>query len=66
MQKLLIIVGLVCLAIGLLWPLLGKLGLGNLPGDIVIKGEKTTFYFPIVSCILISILLSVIFWVFKR
>ena len=40
--------------------------LGRLPGDIVHKGEHTTFYFPIVTCLLLSIALSLLFWIFSR
>jgi Protein of unknown function (DUF2905) len=40
------------------WPLLGKLGLGRLPGDIVIRRDHFTFYFPIVTCLLLSLALS--------
>jgi hypothetical protein len=66
MQKALIIIGLACLAAGLLWPMIARIGLGRLPGDIVIEGERTSFYFPIVTCIVLSILLSVVLWLFNR
>jgi len=49
-------------AAGLLWPVLSRLGLGRLPGDIAISGEHGGFYFPIVTCILVSLVLSLIFW----
>ena len=62
MQKLLILGGLLLVAAGLLWPVLGRLGLGRLPGDIAIRGEHGGFYFPIVTCLLISLVLSLIFW----
>ena len=61
MQKLLIIFGLGIAAIGVLYPYLKNLGLGQLPGDIVLRGENSTFYFPIVSCIVVSLVVSVIF-----
>jgi hypothetical protein len=61
MQKILIIVGALLLAIGLLWPVLSKLGLGRLPGDIVIEREGFSFYFPITTMIVISIVITVIF-----
>ena len=61
MQKLLITFGLGIAAIGVLYPYLKNLGLGQLPGDIVLKGENSTFYFPIVSCIVVSLVVSVIF-----
>lgn len=66
MARFLVILGLVIVAIGLLWPILTRLGLGRLPGDIVIQRGNFTFYFPIVTCILISVLLSVVFWLFNR
>jgi len=55
MQKILIIVGIIILALGLLYPYLKKLGLGQLPGDIIYKSDNSTFFFPIVTCIIISI-----------
>lgn len=66
MSRFLIVLGLVILAIGLLWPILSRLGLGRLPGDIVIQRESFTFYFPLATCILVSVLLSVVFWLFNR
>jgi len=63
MQKLLIIGGCVLVVAGLAWPLLARLGLGRLPGDIVIQGEPGGFYFPIVTCIIVSIAISLIFWI---
>jgi ribose/xylose/arabinose/galactoside ABC-type transport system permease subunit len=62
MQKLLVTLGVVLVAAGLLWPYLSRLGLGNLPGDIAIRGEHGGFYFPIVTCIVISVVLTLIFW----
>lgn len=61
MQKILITLGIVLLAAGLLWPLLAKLGLGRLPGDIVIRREGFSFYFPITTMIIVSIILTLIF-----
>jgi Protein of unknown function (DUF2905) len=62
MQKLLIVSGSMLVAVGLLWPFLTRLGLGRLPGDIAIRTEHGGFYFPIVTCIVISVVLSLIFW----
>ena len=59
-SRLLISLGLVILVVGLLWPVLGKLGLGRLPGDIVIQRENTTVYIPIVTGLAISILLTIV------
>lgn len=66
MARFLIVLGLVILVVGLLWPYLSKLGLGRLPGDIVIERENTTFYFPLVTCLLLSVVLSLILWVANR
>ena len=66
MSRLLIIGGLVLVAAGVLWPYLARLGLGRLPGDIVIRGEHGGFYFPIMTCILVSLVLSALFWLFGR
>jgi hypothetical protein len=66
MARVLIVLGLVILAVGLLWPYLGHLGLGRLPGDIVIKRENATFYFPLMTCMILSVLLSVVVWLVNR
>jgi hypothetical protein len=66
MARVLITLGLVILAIGLLWPYLSRLGLGRLPGDIVIERENMTLYFPLMTCLLISLLLSLVLWVANR
>jgi len=58
--------GAILLAAGLFWPWLAKLGLGHLPGDIAIRGERFSFYFPITTCILLSALLSLLFWLLRR
>ena len=65
MQKILIIVGITILVVGLLYPYLKKIGLGQLPGDIIYKSDNSTFFFPIVTCIIISVVLTVIFNLFK-
>jgi len=66
LQRYLITVGIVLLLLGLFWPWLQKLGWFRLPGDIVIEKENFKFYFPITSSILISIVISLIFWLFKK
>jgi hypothetical protein len=66
MQRFLIGLGLLLLFAGLAWPWLGRIGLGRLPGDILIQRDGTTFYFPLVTCLLISIVLSGLFWLFNR
>jgi hypothetical protein len=66
MSRTLIIVGVVLVAAGLLWPVIGKLGLGRLPGDITIERENYSFYFPLMTSLLLSVVLSVIFWLANR
>jgi hypothetical protein len=66
MQRTLIVIGLVIAAIGLAWPWLRRLPLGRLPGDIHVVREGFSFNFPIVTCIVISIVVSVILWLFRR
>ncbi len=65
-MQFLIGLGLVVLIVGIAWPLLSRIGLGRLPGDIVLERGGTSFYFPIVTCIIVSIVLSAIFWLFNR
>ncbi len=65
-QKLLIVLGVLLLAAGLLWPFLAKLGLGRLPGDIVVQRPGFTFAFPIVTCIILSVVLTLVMWLFRR
>ena len=62
MARLLIIAGVILVLAGLAWPVISKLGLGRLPGDIVISRGNTTFYFPIVTSILLSVVLSAVLW----
>jgi hypothetical protein len=66
MARFLIVLGLLILAIGLLWPYLSRIGLGQLPGDIVIKRDNVSFYFPLMTSLLLSLLLSLILWVVNR
>jgi hypothetical protein len=66
MQRALIVVGLALVATGVLWPWLSKLGLGRLPGDIRVQTESGGFYFPIVTCLVISVVLSLILWFLRR
>jgi hypothetical protein len=66
MARWLIIFGVVLIVAGLLWPVLAKLGLGRLPGDIVVERENFRFYFPIVTSLLASLVLSLILWLLNR
>jgi ribose/xylose/arabinose/galactoside ABC-type transport system permease subunit len=64
--RLLVTIGIVLVAIGLLWPLAQKLGLGRLPGDIVVERENFRFYFPLATSILVSVVLTLLFWLLRR
>lgn len=66
MARWLILIGLVLVLIGLAWPWLSKLGLGRLPGDIHIEREGFSFYFPITTSIIVSLVLTLLFWIFRR
>ena len=66
MQKTLIILGIAILVIGLLWPWLGRLPLGRLPGDIVIDRPQLKVYIPITTMILVSVVISVILWLLRK
>ena len=66
MVRWLVAIGLVLVLVGLMWPLLSKLGLGRLPGDIVIERGNARFYFPIVTCLIVSAVLSFFLWLLNR
>jgi Protein of unknown function (DUF2905) len=66
MARFLIFLGLILLVAGLVWPYAAKLGLGRLPGDIVFTRGHTTFYFPIVTSLVLSVALSLLLWLIGR
>lgn len=66
MAKWLITLGMILIALGLLWPVLAKLGLGNLPGDIRIERKGVLFYFPFTSSLVLSAVLTLIFWILRK
>ena len=66
MQRALVVIGLVLLAAGLAWPWLSKLPFGRLPGDISIEREGYSFYFPLTTGLVISVIISIILWIFRR
>jgi len=70
MSKFLILLGLVLIVAGVLWSVLGKLGLGRLPGDIVVERDGVHVYIPLATSILLSVVLSLvltfIFWLLNR
>lgn len=66
LSRTLVIIGVVIAVIGLLLPYLSKLGLGRLPGDIAIERENFRFYFPLATSIIVSLVLTLLLWLFRR
>jgi len=66
MARVLITLGIILLVAGLLWPWLSKIGLGRLPGDIVIERGNARIYIPIATGILVSVVLSLVLWLINR
>lgn len=66
MGRTLILLGVVLVVVGLLWPYLSRLGLGALPGDIRIERKGWSFYFPLTSGLIVSIVLSVVLWLLRK
>ena len=66
MQRVLIALGTVLLLAGILWPWLLRIGFGRLPGDIRVETANGVFYFPITTCVIISIVLSLVLWFIRR
>jgi Protein of unknown function (DUF2905) len=65
-MKWLIAIGLALIVVGPLWPWLSKLGLGRLPGDIAIERGNLRLYFPITTCLIVSVVISFVFWLLNR
>jgi hypothetical protein len=61
-----IVLGLLILAVGLLWPYLNRIGLGRLPGDISIERHNVRFYFPLMTCLLLRPLFGLVLWMVNR
>ena len=66
MSRALISIGIILVILGLLWPWLQKSGIGRLPGDLVIERDRFRFYFPITTSIIVSILVTLILWLFRK
>lgn len=66
MQRILVTLGIVLVLLGLLWPWLQKAGLGRLPGDLMIEKENFRLYFPVTTSIIVSLVLTLLFWLFRR
>jgi len=66
MAKWLIIIGIIFILVGVAWPWLSKLGIGHLPGDIYVERKEFSFYFPFTTNIIISLVLSLLFWILRK
>ncbi|WP_274423171.1 DUF2905 domain-containing protein [Chelativorans sp. YIM 93263] len=66
MSRFLIVLGLILVAVGILWPLIQRTGLGRLPGDLVLGRENFRVYIPITTSIIVSVVLTVVLWLLNR
>ena len=66
MQRTLIVIGLLLLVAGLAWPWLSKLPFGRLPGDFSVERENFSFHFPLMTSIAVSIVITVLIWLFRK
>ncbi|MCF8131064.1 MAG: DUF2905 domain-containing protein [Deltaproteobacteria bacterium] len=66
MQRTLVVIGILILVVGLLWPWIGKIPLGRLPGDIIISKPNVKIYIPIGTMIVVSIAVSLILWLIRK
>jgi hypothetical protein len=66
MARILVILGIVLIVVGLLWPWLSKVGLGRLPGDFVIERGNVRIYIPLATSITVSVVISLLLWLFGR
>jgi Protein of unknown function (DUF2905) len=66
MGRYLVFLGAAIVIVGLAWPWLEKIGLGRLPGDIHVERGNSSFHFPITSSIIVSLVLSALFWIFRK
>jgi len=65
-QRFLIVLGVLLIAVGIVWPWLSRLPLGHLPGDIHVQRDGFEFHFPLTSCLLVSAIISLLIWLFRR
>ena len=66
MQKYLLLIGTIIILVGLLWPWISKLPIGKLPGDIILVRPDFKIYIPITTMLIVSIIVSLIIWLFKK
>ena len=65
-RKYLIGAGAILVIAGVLWPWLSRIGLGRLPGDIAVERQNYAFHFPVVTCLVVSVALTLLFWLFRK
>ena len=65
-SRILIVAGAILVIAGLAWPLLTRLGLGRLPGDIMVERGNFRFYFPLATSLVVSVFLTLLFWLLRR
>ena len=65
-SRILIVAGVILLAAGLAWPLLARLGLSRLPGDFMVERGNLRFYFPLATSLVVSVFLTLLFWLLRR
>jgi hypothetical protein len=66
MQRVLILLGITLVLLGVLWPWIGRFPIGRLPGDIIVEKDNFRFFFPITTMIVVSLVLTLILWLFKK
>jgi len=66
MTRILVTLGIILIIVGVAWPWLARLGFGRLPGDIVIERENFRFYFPITTMIIVSLIASLLVWLYRK
>lgn len=66
MARHLVLLGIFLVIIGLAWPLLSRFPLGRLPGDIVIRRDQFSFYFPLTTSVVLSLVATLLFWLFRK
>jgi len=66
MQRLLVILGSLVLLAGLAWPWLSRLGFGRLPGDLSIERETWSFHFPLMTSLIVSLVFTLLLWLFRK
>jgi hypothetical protein len=66
MSRALIVTGVILVGLGLVWPWLARIGLGRLPGDIHVERDGFHFFFPLATCIVVSLVVSLLIWLFRR